>query len=68
MNPNLDFTPAPIRIAPSTYGIAIVRAGMALARKTFDQVEVSGHYQAARNLRKQGFSLELALALVARRV
>lgn len=68
MNPTLDFTPPVTRITPATYGVVIVKAGMALARKTFDQVEVSGAYQAARNLRKQGYSIDLALALVARRV
>ena len=43
-------------------------AGIYLCRKVREQVEVSGAYQAARNLRKQGAGIDVALALVAGRV
>jgi hypothetical protein len=59
----LDFTPR-YRFG----GRKIVVAGLALNRKVAEQVEVSGAYQAARNLRKQGYGIDVALALVAGRV
>jgi hypothetical protein len=45
-----------------------VIAADALTRKVDEQVFVSGEYQAARNLRKQGYGLDVALALIAGRV
>lgn len=57
----LDFT------AGKATGKQIVVAGMALMRKVREQVATSGAYRAARNLRKQGYALELALALIAGR-
>jgi hypothetical protein len=43
-------------------------AGRFLARKVRQQVEVSGAHQAARNLRKQGYPIALALLLIVGRV
>lgn len=46
---------------------APILAGMWLAHKARQQAEISGTYQAARNLRKQGAPIEVALALLAHR-
>jgi hypothetical protein len=59
----LDFTPR----CASRYERLLV-AGIFLRLKVEEQVAVSGAYQAAKNLRKQGASLDVALALVAGRV
>ena len=59
---NLDFTHQQ-RVMP-----AIWVAGLALVRKVEAQVEVSGPYRAALNMRKQGYGIDVALALIAGRV
>ncbi len=62
MNLSLDFVSNERR--QQTLRRQFAWAGSALMRKVRDQVEVSGHYQAAKNLRKQGYPLDVALALV----
>jgi len=61
---SLDFTPPPVH----KHMAQVARAGLALCDKVFEQVRLSGAFQAARNLRKQGYGLDVALALVAGRI
>ena len=63
MKTDLDFS-----ITPHSAWRQVIMAGLALTAKVIEQVETSGHYQAARNLRKQGYPLDLALALIAGRL
>lgn len=64
--PNLDFTDHHPNRVPD-HRIALL-AGTALLEKVREQTATSGAYRAARNIRKQGFSLDVALALVAGRM
>jgi hypothetical protein len=48
--------------------IGVVSAGNFIARKVRQQVAEGGAYRAARNLKKQGYPLAVALLLIVGRV
>ena len=61
-------TLCPLQEALMNNQIGVVSAGNFIARKVRQQIAEGGAYRAARNLKKQGYPLAVALLLIVGRV